>query len=494
MRTKLLTRLVWTAICLAFGTGAAEAQKLYVPNYNDGTVSEIDIATNTISDTISVSGAGSAPGCSSATTTCPEGVAVDGTEVYISLHFNDRIAVIDTASANAVSYIPVPHRYDPLIAYEPVKNRVYVSSCAYDPISNGFFDDERLVAIVDPVAGSLLDTVETTGGVWGMAFSPDAKYLYGVKCGEIGTDPPESVLRINIDSADVNYKSIDYIVTSKTVNGIGVSPDGTVALVSGSDCLVRLDLVALTESGTTCGFSFSWFGVSFSADGSRAYATDDGTNELVVIDPNTAGNPTELTRTLINSSGWASTVKAVGTRAFVLTCCGGLDGTVTEAVEFDITSDVVSQGCSLAVGSGGFDLDVKGAGDWYCPTTPPDGGSRRVHGEGRIAPKVEFEVEAHAVKNLKRGLLFDGHCHVNDHSAGKPYRRIRCLNVTSLVVVGNTATIEGDALDNGLPTQYRIDVADIGKKGRGQDTFAISTASGYVNAGVLTEGNIKFKD
>ena len=51
-------------------------------------------------------------------------------------------------------------------------------------------------------------------------------------------------------------------------------------------------------------------------------------------------------------------------------------------------------------------------------------------------------------------------------------------------------TFSGNALVNGNPTTYRIDVTDNAEPGTGADTFAIH-AGGYTAGGTLTQGNIQ---
>jgi hypothetical protein len=68
--------------------------------------------------------------------------------------------------------------------------------------------------------------------------------------------------------------------------------------------------------------------------------------------------------------------------------------------------------------------------------------------------------------------------------------QIKCKSVTSLVVVGTHATFFGQATVNGVATDYRIDVDDLGEPGT-SDTFKIQTGTGYTAAGTLRGGNIQ---
>jgi hypothetical protein len=68
--------------------------------------------------------------------------------------------------------------------------------------------------------------------------------------------------------------------------------------------------------------------------------------------------------------------------------------------------------------------------------------------------------------------------------------RIRCLDVSLLTIAGTHATISGEAMQNGLATNYTIDVDDFGNPGALTDTFTVRTDLGYVATGTLQAGNI----
>jgi hypothetical protein len=120
--------------------------------------------------------------------------------------------------------------------------------------------------------------------------------------------------------------------------------------------------------------------------------------------------------------------------------------------------------------------------EWVLP--PSTLGHVTGGGEIRVAgDKINFDVDA---KSDDKGVK--GHCNVEDHDTK---RRIKCTDVTAVVVSGNEADIYGNATDNGVATTYVIHVVDNGDPGKGNDTFSITTASGYSASGTLTAGNIK---
>jgi hypothetical protein len=68
---------------------------------------------------------------------------------------------------------------------------------------------------------------------------------------------------------------------------------------------------------------------------------------------------------------------------------------------------------------------------------------------------------------------------------------VTCQNVTLLSRLGAHVTFLGQAKVNGVPTDYRIDVDDLGEPGRDRDLFGIQTTSGFTAAGVLRAGNVQ---
>jgi hypothetical protein len=115
---------------------------------------------------------------------------------------------------------------------------------------------------------------------------------------------------------------------------------------------------------------------------------------------------------------------------------------------------------------------------WASPASTPG----HVTGGGQVAPHVTFALTA---KSDRKGVK--GSCLVVDPSTGTV---VVCLDVTSLVQVGNGATLFGNALVDGVRTTYRIDVVDNGEPGR-NDVFSIQTGTGYTAGGVLTRGNVQ---
>ena len=120
---------------------------------------------------------------------------------------------------------------------------------------------------------------------------------------------------------------------------------------------------------------------------------------------------------------------------------------------------------------------------WVLPGSTPGhvtGGGQIVASSGSTVA-FGFDVN-HTTRNVR------GECNVINLS---PKRMIRCIDVSSLVVTGNTATFYGHAVDSVAGgTTYVIRVVDNGEPGTA-DTFSITTASGFSASGTLSGGNIQ---
>jgi hypothetical protein len=120
---------------------------------------------------------------------------------------------------------------------------------------------------------------------------------------------------------------------------------------------------------------------------------------------------------------------------------------------------------------------------WILPASTPGlvtGGGQIVTSSGNT---VAFGFVAnHTTRNVK------GECNVISLS---PRRMIKCVDVSTIVVSGNTATFYGHAVDSVAGgTTFVIRVVDNGEPGTA-DTFSITTASGFSASGTLSGGNIQ---
>jgi hypothetical protein len=114
------------------------------------------------------------------------------------------------------------------------------------------------------------------------------------------------------------------------------------------------------------------------------------------------------------------------------------------------------------------------------PTTARVTGGGTVDVVGGIA-SFSFIVQRQA----STGQL-SGHLQYFNHASGA---QVQNQTITSLTIVGNTATFDGSCTVNGTPCSFRVNVTDNGQPGT-NDTFTISVSGGPTEGGTLRSGNI----
>jgi hypothetical protein len=140
---------------------------------------------------------------------------------------------------------------------------------------------------------------------------------------------------------------------------------------------------------------------------------------------------------------------------------------------------------SFVDGTGGS--DVASSQQTFVSEAPlPTAG--RAHGAGLIHDAVRGPV-AFGFTARSDGTTATARC---DVLAFLVY--VRCLNATAFVATPTHATLTGQARVNGVLTTYTIDVDDLGEPGRNEDTFTITTGTGFTATGVLRAGNVRIGD
>ncbi len=114
-----------------------------------------------------------------------------------------------------------------------------------------------------------------------------------------------------------------------------------------------------------------------------------------------------------------------------------------------------------------------------------------IHTPGHVsgAGLIEDAVHGHVVFGFTAksdGVTAKGKCAIATLGT-----LVTCQNVTLLMQLGTHVTFLGQARVNGVLTDYRIDVDDLGEPGRDRDLFAVQTTNGFTAAGVLRAGNIE---
>ena len=127
----------------------------FVTNFDDGSVSRIDVATGAVAGAV---GAGAGPWAAA--------VHPAGTEVYVTNREGNEITVLDARDGTLLARIAVPPR--PLgVVFDLDGSRAYVAS--YDADS---------VSVVDTGSRSVVATIATGRGPSGLTMSPGGTRLY----------------------------------------------------------------------------------------------------------------------------------------------------------------------------------------------------------------------------------------------------------------------------------------------------------------------------
>ncbi|MDQ6642460.1 MAG: hypothetical protein M3Y66_08200 [Actinomycetota bacterium] len=111
------------------------------------------------------------------------------------------------------------------------------------------------------------------------------------------------------------------------------------------------------------------------------------------------------------------------------------------------------------------------------PTAPP----------APSTPPADLATFRYRVRQTVAGPV--GDCSVKGGTTAAPVT-ITCVDVMRYRRHGHQVTFSGHATVNGVPTTYRIDVADLAEPGTGHDVFLIKTGTGYLAGGKLDSGNL----
>ena len=340
------------ALCCVCSRAAA-AQEIYVANFGDGDVSVLDAGTLATLARIPVTDVADPE---IPITGYPSAVAfsADHALAFVALSLASHVAVIDTAARTVVDYIEVwPVSFDALIFLHPSGRRLYVTSCA-DPV----------ISVIDVRTRTMTGTIALPGGSYPMAFSPNGRLGY-VGNGYVDCGAVNGIHRLSTTTD----KLLGFIPTSMPVSDVAVSPADGLALASGGDRVVVVDLAANAETGavmcglTPCAYRFSG-GLAFNATGTRAYAVDFHGNTLSTIntDRSSALYLQELSRVPIFAPQWNQNAWRVAVRqdrAIVV-----VQGWPGHAISFDISTDIPVPVSLDPVGTYAYEFDI-----WTLPSS-----------------------------------------------------------------------------------------------------------------------------
>jgi YVTN family beta-propeller protein len=327
-------------------TPVAASPFAYVTNFHSGSVSVIDVATNTVvGNPISVGGN-------------PDAIVItpDGTRAYLVNDTIGSVFVIDTASNTVLGNpIPVPVGSGG-IAITPDGTRVYVAISGPVPCCGS-------VSVIDTANNTVVGSPIPVGaGSVDVAITPDGTRAYVVNEGFTATGFVGTVSVINTATNTVSGSPIPVGIAP---GAIAITPDGTRAYVTNNrngfvqdGTLSVIDTTSNTLLGTifvaTDLVAADLQGIAITPDGSRAYVT--GTLEsnpakgfVSVID--TATNTVVGSPIPVDAFPLGIAITSDGTRAYFT------DGNFDTVSVIDTTTNKVL-GSPIAVGHAPADIAI----------------------------------------------------------------------------------------------------------------------------------------
>jgi YVTN family beta-propeller protein len=258
----------------AFMALSADGNQLYVANSYSNTLSIVDTASRQQVASIPVGGGAT-------------GVAIshDGATAYVSNYLSDTLSVVDLSARREITHISVGDQ--PVgIALTRDGKTAYVAN------RGGTFPRDPFISVVDLVTQKQVRRIEKTAFAHDIVLSADEQIVHVTEgyCAFACTVQFWTLTSIdlltNVDSyVYLQPKPGDF--TSEVVNprGLAISPDGTMAYVTGSTShqLYYVDLVNKTIAHSMP-IGLNPWSLALSADGRRLYAANSGDSTLAVVD------------------------------------------------------------------------------------------------------------------------------------------------------------------------------------------------------------------
>lgn len=330
---RLAARLSIIALPALLATPAL-AEKAYIPNASDNTISVVDVPTAsrigtittgggapadpsslvispdgatayvTLSGTNSVAVMTLATGTVSASILvgqAPGGIAItpDGSRVFVANYGDNTVSVIETASRMVSQSITVGNAPD-AVAVTPDGRHAFVANWTDDSVSE-----------IDVASASVLSTVPV--GTWpdAVAVTPDGSKAY------VANWDSHSVSVIDVATASVSAT----IEVDGGPDSLALSPDGTLLYVLSEDGnLVFVVDTATGAAKTTIPVGYTPHGLAFTPDGSHAYVVNDVADTVSVIDVAAAAVSSTVN---VGNYPWAVALTPDGSKAYVLNDGGG---------------------------------------------------------------------------------------------------------------------------------------------------------------------------
>jgi YVTN family beta-propeller protein len=190
--------------------------------------------------------------------------AAVGPKAYVGLFGDNTVAVVDTASNQVLSTIPVPAGPHGLVI-TPDDKRVYVSS-----------DGASTVSVIDTTTDRVTSSIEVGMTPHGLAITPDGS---SVLVAGFGTNM--------VSAIDTTTNSIAWRVPVGSPHNFAISPDGQTAYVASQTSSPSLAILSLPGQRQVGSVPLPNVprALNFSPDGSQLWFTEAGVDEVQVLDP-----------------------------------------------------------------------------------------------------------------------------------------------------------------------------------------------------------------
>jgi YVTN family beta-propeller protein len=271
-----------------------DGSKVYVANLHDNTVSVIATATNTVINTISVG-------------KLPLGVAVtpDGSKVYVTNFASNTVSVITTASNTVTAAIPVGTSPGG-VAVTPDGSKVYVANQASGTVS------------VIATASNTVTAIPVGANPGGVAVTLDGSKVY-VANSNSGT--------VSVIATATNTPVGSPITVGSGPEGVAVTPDGSKVYVTNEFAnTVSVIATASNTATATIGVGATPVGVAVTPDGSKVYVASSGASANNVSVIATASNM--VTATIAVGSAPSAFGNFIGPPTLTIGEAGGGSGQV----------------------------------------------------------------------------------------------------------------------------------------------------------------------
>lgn len=265
-RQSAIVGIISLSVLLAH-SGSAAADEAYITNFNTGTISKVDLNTNTLVNTLRFDQAGFE--------NYPNYVATtpDGSYAYATQIFKGTVAVIDTTTDLQVASIPVGD-FPEFVAITPNGDYAYVSN-------RNTVD----VSVIDVATQSVIATISTAGSPLGIAVTPNGESVYvALRSGSVLVIDVATQTMTDAISLGTYIGNRDRVETREAAY-IVITPDGTTAYVSTQRAN---DIVVIDIASNSIEQIIDVAGIpthlAITTDGSELYVLSNGLPSITKID------------------------------------------------------------------------------------------------------------------------------------------------------------------------------------------------------------------